>query len=159
MQSGLCTPATNYMGHNGFKYTSMNDILTAKLKNLNSVSPHSRTSSDSIGGTSHKTISNKNLQQVALSPTYNMMKMIRGGNGKDNKNHKYFFNKVINENDEKKRISYDKIKKMKNDEMKILDNDNFNNSKDYFEEQGTVNKRDKKENGGLFNFFSKLISK
>jgi hypothetical protein len=99
-----------------------------------------------------------------------IMRIIRGGDGKDyNSNQNYFFGKMLNNGmdtkfkSENKKINLDRFRKAKYEqEMNILDNDNFNNSKDSdildIQTEAKKTKTPTKDRGGLLNFFSKIIS-
>jgi hypothetical protein len=112
-----------------------------------------------------------------VSPKNKIMRVIRGGGGRDynyNSNQNFFFSKMLNPGNidtlgghikpDGKKINLDKLRKEKYEqEMKYLDNDDLNNSKEseIMEIGITETKRaktpQKDSKGGFFNFFTKII--
>jgi hypothetical protein len=124
----------------------------------------------------NSSISPSNKELNAASPKNKIMRVIRGGGGKDynyNSNQNFFFNKMLNGNNietlggkiksDGKKINLDKLKKEKYEqEMKYLDNEDLNNSKESeILEVVTETKRAKTPTkdgkNGFFNFFTKII--
>jgi len=115
-------------------------------------------------------ISSNVLQNSNFNRQPNMMKIIRGGNGRNNNN--FFFSKMLNSGksdaqanpDEQTKINLEKLKKKKHEEMKIYENDDLNNSNgsesiDVQRQSYRGINSSRKEKGGIFGFFSKLIQK
>lgn len=231
---------TSYLNAKGFQCSTLSDILAAKLKNLNSISPKSgddrRSSNNSVfnfnstvspsnGGqnvTGDKSTSGKKLYHVNIhknsnfnikdihintntnspnltvgnsnintpNPSNNsntslnnnakIMRIIRGGGGKNydyNSNpQNFFFSKMLNKGSDRvvhaskdknksegKKLHLDKLRKERYEQgMKYLDNDELNNSKesDIIDIQSEVKRAaftPQKEKGGFFNFFTKII--
>lgn len=79
MQSGICTPITSYLNQKNYQFTTLNDILTAKLRNLSSISPKSengKRSSDSSTINFNSNISptnstNEQIYKVNIHPHTN----------------------------------------------------------------------------------------
>lgn len=118
--------------------------------------------------------SNKELN---ASPKNKIMRVIRGGGGKDynyNSNQNFFFNKMLNTGinietlggkvkSDGKKINLDKLKKEKYEqEMKYLDNEDLNNSKESEILEAVMESKraktpTKDSKNGFFNFFTKII--
>jgi hypothetical protein len=189
----------------GFKYATMNDILKLKLKELNSISPKSidvqksPNSFNSINFNSNlnnnsknnsKNNSSKNQYHVNIKSSQNMinnsntqsagngtniMRMIRGGGGKDS-NPSAFFSKVISNDFQMKpqRMSLIKasgkkvnadfiLKEQYENERKALDFDDLNKSQesDLIIDPEAIDKlkTPQKNKKGIWNLFTKIISK
>jgi hypothetical protein len=144
---------SSFLQSNNFKYTTLNDLLKSKLKNLNDLSPEISEDRRSSSNTSvihfsselkekgnkmysaniHKF--NTIMTPKANSPMgshNNVMKMIRGGGGGSSH---CFFNKMLDNNEEAcgmmsknelDRFRRDKLEK----ELKYLDSEELGNSKD-----------------------------
>jgi hypothetical protein len=143
---------SSFLQTNNFKYTTLNDLLKTKLKNLNDISPDMSEDRRSSNNTSvihfsseAKEKGNKlysaNIHKfnpihtpLASSPMgshSNVMKMIRGGGGKED----FFFNRMLETKgngcniiakNELVRFKRDKLEK----ELKYLDSDEINYSRD-----------------------------
>lgn len=211
LQSGICTPSYRYA--KGFQYASLADVLTNKLKSLNSISPKSgefeferRSPDNSVinfncnsKNNSQKKIYHVNIQtntnnnmnmninntninspigSVNSQPPTKMMRVIRGGGGKDyNSTQNTFFSKMLNNGEnnnnnlklnlDRKKINLDKLNKDKfNLEMKMLDGDDLNDSRENeiigielekIESSQRNEKTPQKDKGGIWNMFSKII--
>ncbi len=98
-----------------------------------------------------------------------IMRVIRGGGGKDyNSNQNFFFSKMLNadstNNKPDAKKSLDKLRREKYEqELKYLDNNDLNNSKEsenIFDEDMKKWKtphKDQKDKGGILNFFTKIM--
>lgn len=132
--------------------------------NINSNIPVNFAISPNSGSISSQNITTHNKQP-------NMMKIIRGGNGTSKNN--FFISKMLNSGNnnfdskectnEHKKVNLNELKKKKNEEIKIYENDNLNNSNgsEIIDIQNNLIKPNttRKEKGGILGFFSKLMPK